>query len=118
MTEEEEKELQWTREYRRKAQEQERTEKMMDAVNTLFDLLNGGGSVETKNFIAAVDRQHRTLQQKFFALTVNWLKAMADKKEGQYDARNEHSVKLAKEMVKAPSLYFSSDGRDFQMPLI
>lgn len=52
-------------------------------------------------FVYTMSRDHRTLQQAFTRLCVAWIKDLAEREKEQcYDARNEASVKLAKEIVK------------------
>jgi hypothetical protein len=61
-------------------------------------------SYDKKGFIEEMgNRTHRTLQQAFTGLCLEWLKHLASLPQGQYDLRNEYSVKLAKEiMTKVP----------------
>jgi hypothetical protein len=54
-----------------------------------------------KEFVDAMVRDHRTLQQTFTKLCVEWFKALAeDHDNNRYDARNEASCKLAKLIVE------------------
>lgn len=50
-------------------------------------------------FAAAMDRQHRTLQQSVFGMFLNWTVGLAAKTDDQYDARNSYAVKVARAMV-------------------
>jgi hypothetical protein len=51
---------------------------------------------DRKKFVGAMLREHRTLQQSFTKLVVDWLVALS---ESNYDMRNEASVKLAQALV-------------------
>jgi hypothetical protein len=70
-------------------------EVVADTLNTSLD------NEETKEFIRAMTRQHRTLQQNFTRLCSEWIKHLAGLSNTQYDARNEASVKYAKQVVAA-----------------
>ena len=79
-----------------------RDEEMDKVVKPLFDLINGG--MIKKLFIEKATRQHRTLQQGFTSLCLAWLQHLSTLNSGEYDGRNEASVRLAKEiMEKVPS---------------
>lgn len=65
-----------------------------------------------KEFINTMGSEHRTLQQSFTKLCVNWLSYLACLPLGYYDGRNEASVMLAKEIVRAV------DDRYFYLPLV
>jgi hypothetical protein len=56
-----------------------------------------------KEFAAAMERQHRTLQQSAMRLFVAWVESLAETKDGRFDGRNEGAVKLAKELVASPA---------------
>lgn len=54
-----------------------------------------------KEFAAAMERQHRTLQQSAMRLFVAWVESVAETKDGRFDARNEGTVRLAKALVES-----------------
>lgn len=55
-------------------------------------------------FAEEMGREHRTLQQSFTRLCMEWICYLAQVEH--YDARNEDSVKLAKEIVsKVDNIY-------------
>lgn len=54
-----------------------------------------------KEVIAEMSRMHRTHQQNFTRLCVAWLNHLASLQEGQFDMRNEDSVRLAKKFAAA-----------------
>ena len=54
-----------------------------------------------KEVIAEMAVMHRTHQQNFTRLCVAWLNHLASLKEGQFDMRNEDSVRLAKKFAAA-----------------
>lgn len=64
-----------------------------------LDFVNGSHRYETDQFIATLENGHRTLQQNFTGLVMKWISHLA--KQQHYDGRNEASVKLAKQIVKA-----------------
>ena len=53
------------------------------------------------DFVKGMHRQHRTLQQGFTGLCVEWMEHLARLKDGEYDGRNDASVQLAKRLVKS-----------------
>lgn len=78
------------------------------------DCANGVNSLSfsPKIFIEAMSRQHRTLQQNFTRVCFEWIKHMAEKQEGDYDGRNEASVKACKKILERVDEY------DLSLPLI
>lgn len=50
--------------------------------------------------IEGLDRQHRTLQQSFMRHVVAWIEHLATLQDGQYDGRNEASVRFAKSITQ------------------
>lgn len=50
-------------------------------------------------FVEHMAREHRTLQQEFTRMVFAWLYKLAENEH--YDARNEASVKAAREVVEA-----------------
>ena len=63
---------------------------IMDAVNTI--------GFKPQKFAESMCCQHRTLQQSAFRAFLAWTRELADLEN--YDARNEASVLLARELVK------------------
>lgn len=63
---------------------------IMDAVNTI--------GFDPQKFAESMCRQHRTLQQSAFRAFCVWTREMASMEN--YDARNEASVLLARDLVK------------------
>lgn len=63
---------------------------IMDAVNTI--------GFDSTKFAELMCRQHRTLQQSAFRAFLAWTRELAAMEN--YDARNEASVLLARELVK------------------
>ncbi len=58
-----------------------------------------GFDFHDKDFAKAMGMQHRTLQQNFTRLVIAWIEHLAALEENHYDARNEGSVRLAKQLV-------------------
>jgi hypothetical protein len=55
-----------------------------------------------EEFVKAMGYEHRTLQQCFTNLCFAWIRECAKKKEdGLFDARNEWSCKVSKQIVDA-----------------
>lgn len=74
-----------------------------EAARQVSDFLNVLG-VNTRQtaFIAAMGREHRTLQQGFTQLCVDWLRECARKLEARdFDLRNEASCRLGAKFVEA-----------------
>lgn len=57
-------------------------------------------SFNEKEFARAFSQEHRTLQQSFTRLCVEWLKVCASE-DYRYDPRNEDSHIVAKQMIEA-----------------
>lgn len=93
--------------------EKEDREIAFAAVGVITKTLNiMSDSDRVKFFIEAMGNEHRTLQQGFTRLVVEWLKHLASLKYGQYDLRNEASVLLAKKLIG------SQDKFDLHLPTI
>lgn len=69
-----------------------------EVVNNVTDYLN---SFSNKNaeFIKEMNREHRTLQQSFTKLCLEWLENCATE-DYHFDGRNEASHKVSKEVVE------------------
>lgn len=90
-------------EYQENQRKYEMEKKSEEVIDAIFHSLNTlGYEAETiQSLVDATKRQHRTLQQAFMRFVVALLKDMAERaKSGQYDLRNEASVKLAQEIVE------------------
>jgi hypothetical protein len=72
-----------------------------DMAEALTSFAQHTGAV--REFAAAMERQHRTLQQSTMRLFVAWVESLAETKDGRFDARNEGTVKLAKALVASPA---------------
>lgn len=86
----------------------DREEHINEVVSTLMRTVNSLG-LPTKEIAQRLIRQHRTLQQCFMRLCVEFIKAEA---ENSFDARNEQAVKFAKAVVE------NVDHDTMLMPLI
>lgn len=73
----------------------------------LADLVNGLGKEDRKAFVDELtSRTHRTLQQQTMGLFLECCEAWADHERiHQYDARNEFTVKLAKDIMQLERLH-------------
>ena len=82
-----------------------RKERAEEAARTLSDFVNDMNADE-KHFIETMAREHRTLQQSFTGLCFAWIKRCAEQAEsGNYDGRNEYSVKMCKEITEKTELF-------------
>lgn len=71
-------------------------ESMAEAIASFSNKM---GDTRVKQFAGCMADQHRTLQQSFTRLCVQWFKYLATLSDMQYDLRNEASVGLAKKIV-------------------
>lgn len=62
----------------------------------MSNFVNCFGNSHMKDFINQMATEHRTLQQSFTGLCVKWFEHLATTE--YYDARNEASVELAKQL--------------------
>jgi len=69
-----------------------------EVVNNVTDYLNSFSN-KNKEFIAEMNREHRTLQQSFTKLCMEWLENCASE-DYNFDGRNEASHKIASVMVE------------------
>ena len=72
--------------------EQEVAEKISDLINNMC--------LNEKEVCKAMCNEHRTLQQNFTRLCIEWLKTCASE-DYRHDGRNEDSHHLAQEIVNA-----------------
>lgn len=84
--------------------EQEFAARCAEAVNPM--------NFSTKIFCEALGRQHRTLQQNFTRVCLAWIKYLASLEEGEYDLRNEASVKTSRNILEKVGEY------NLNLPLI
>ena len=89
-------------------------ERGKNAQDALSSFINGSMCDAEEAFIEALQRDHRTLQQKQIKLFLQAIEAFAEIPDNRTDARNEGAVKISRELVEAfkkthegnkPSLY-------------
>jgi len=68
-----------------------------DLADRVSRFINSGTFQGQKAFIHHMSRDHRTLQQGFTRLCVEWIKAQS---KAKHDQRNQASVELCKEIVE------------------
>lgn len=68
-----------------------------EVMNVVNDMM-----FDPKLFAEKLAENHRTLQQGFTRIVVAWIEYLAELKDGQYDGRNDASVRLAKAIVATP----------------
>jgi hypothetical protein len=71
------------------------------AAESFSDFVNNYTADEEGFVNQLVNCTHRTLQQSAFKVMFMCIKAWSEKTEGQYDLRNEDTVKMSKKMVEA-----------------
>lgn len=71
--------------------------KTKDQVRQVSDMLNSF-TFEYKGFCEEMTREHRTLQQSFTRLCIEWLCTCASD-DYKYDGRNEASHNIAKALI-------------------
>ena len=74
------------------------TQKTKELVQEITDYLNTFNSKE-KEFCEAMSCEHRTLQQSFTKLCLQWIEHCASD-EYRTDGRNEQSQKIARELLE------------------
>lgn len=78
--------------------ERQRREQAKEVSDKIMQMVNGM-RVSPKHIAEAMSYDHRTLQQCFTGICVAWFKKLAEmERTGNYDLRNEASVKLAKKL--------------------
>ena len=75
------------------------------AVETVTDYVNNMCH-DPKEFVEQMARQHRTLQQSFTGVCLEWLKHLSTLNEGEFDPRNQDSVMVAKKLLKNVDLRY------------
>ncbi|MCK5346885.1 MAG: hypothetical protein KAR20_25930 [Candidatus Heimdallarchaeota archaeon] len=76
-------------------EKKERAEKLVREIAAHVNTM----SFKPNYFIEAMSREHRTLQQSFVKLCMQWLEYVASD-EYRYDGRNEASHDICKELLK------------------
>lgn len=71
----------------------------VEKARLVADMVNTMG-FNTKAFCKAMETEHRTLQQTFTQLCIDWLKTCASD-DYRHDGRNEDSHWIAKEILNA-----------------
>ena len=67
----------------------------------ITDLVNYSGGQGQEAFLEQMSREHRTLQQSFTRMCLQWLEQVAERKGPQFlDARNEASQKITSQMME------------------
>jgi len=70
------------------------------AANDVSDIVNYSGGAGINAFLETMSREHRTLQQSFTRMCLQWLEQVAERKGPQFiDPRNESSQKIAEKMM-------------------
>lgn len=80
-------------------------EKATEAFETLFAVINKmvyGDEAVSKALAEMMRRQHRTLIQQWWGMIARTIGAYAKTPDNGFDARNEDSVKWAREVAKVP----------------
>jgi diphthamide synthase subunit DPH2 len=85
-----------------------------EMAQALENFANGCSKTDVEEFVDyIVHNTHRTLQQGIMRIAVTLIEKYATLKEGEYDLRNEATVKLCKRIVAA-----TGDKYDRGLPLI
>lgn len=75
-----------------------------DQVNKVSEMLNSF-TFDYEGFCKEMTREHRTLQQSFTRLCIQWLATCASD-EYRYDGRNEASHEIAKALMESQDADF------------
>lgn len=86
-------------------------DKNQEIASTIMEAVNCFGF--EKEIIKSMLKEHRTLQQSFTRLCVEWLKALST--NPYYDYRNEASVDFAKALIGIPEVQELIDSTRFPM---
>ena len=77
------------------------TDEAKNITSSITNYLNiMGCDNQKKEFIKAMSREHRALQEEFSELCFAWIAHCSELKDNEYDARNEGAVKVSKEILK------------------
>lgn len=75
-------------------------EKGRNAAKQVSDIVNYSSGSGTDAFLEQMSREHRTLQQSFTRMCLQWLEQVAERKGPQnVDGRNEASQKIAEKLI-------------------
>jgi predicted YcjX-like family ATPase len=79
-------------------------------------ITNGLNSMmfDEKEFVKAMSNEHRTLQQKFTRLALNWIEHLAELDPKRTDARNEASRKTSKHLIDCFKACANEDMKGFK----
>lgn len=76
-------------------------EKGKNAAREVSNIVNYSGGAGIEGFLDEMSRDHRTLQQSFTRMCLQWLEQVAERKGPQFlDRRNEDSQKIATQLMK------------------
>ena len=78
---------------------EEAQERAIKASQVMSNLVNYSGGEGTESFLKAMSCEHRTLQQSFTRLCLQWLEHVASD-EYRTDLRNEDSKKIAGKLMQ------------------
>ena len=81
--------------------QEEPTEREKESAKEIMHRVNDM-TLNEVGLVAAMARDHRTLQQNFTRVCVAWLEYLSKLTPGEYDLRNEDSTRLAKYLVAQP----------------
>lgn len=85
--------------------------------DVVSDMLNNF-SFSPKGFCEQMQLEHRTIQQSFTRLCIEWLQTCADANY-RYDGRNEASHKIAVELALSYGTYHLNESfEDISIPMI
>lgn len=88
------------------------------AAKIMADYVNSF-SHDGREFVEAMSRQHRTLQQSFTGVMLAWLKHLSELEEPYFDDRNKASVEIAKRLLDRSKADPDFDPKyDLHLPLI
>lgn len=95
-----EKELKYEMKKREREREKQYREEIKEVVQTMSDFVNTfDTNRKNKVFCEEMLKQHRTLQQSFTGLCLEWIKTCSELQH--YDLRNEASVKISQKIMDA-----------------
>ena len=75
-----------------------------ELAENISNFVNVMGNDKNEEFIVYMGIEHRTLQQAFTRLCVQWLEHMASLGDNRIDLRNQDSRDLAQKMLRSPEV--------------
>lgn len=82
-------------------QTSELKEKGRNAAKEVSQIVNYSGGHGQEAFLDEMSRDHRTSQQSFTRMCLQWLEQVAERKGPQFtDLRNEYSQKIAEQLMQ------------------